>query len=219
MTQAVFRDMKKSGDAFDKYLHKPLCKILGADEILPIEDMPGRVSKIMDAQFGWDRVAVCKGRLITIASRIQFGPQDYSTTTIRYERIGRGLSSRNTEFKKRMDAINNGGTFPEKTVQAYVDQQQESLLSFLVVDTRDLYLFTERIIDGLTCPICGGFVYHADEKRDFWQCQKCNETLLEAKVSGGVDEREVVFLIIEWSLMERVRLNVVHWSASISGKQ
>lgn len=75
-----------------------------------------------------------------VASRIQRSDKCYETFTVRYRRE----SGAETEYSKRLRAMQNGGLYPELTYQAYINADNETLMGLAVAKTADIFRFIEK---------------------------------------------------------------------------
>lgn len=88
-----------------------------------------------DARLGIDwMVSAADGTQHAIGARTQWD-RDYGTFTMRYRTAKGNLS----ELAKRARSVAAGGTYPDLTVQAYVDWQRGIVLNAYVARTDDLY--------------------------------------------------------------------------------
>lgn len=119
---------------------------LGGGELLPVEAVTTEQMRTdLDILAGIDAWHIVRreGGIRGIASRVQADGNRWDTFTIRYKRA----TGSETEFDKRMRAIrqsHRGWMYPHLTVQAYLSADRETLLSWGVVNTRELYLYVDR---------------------------------------------------------------------------
>jgi len=142
MNSDVARDLSWSAKAFVDLVWPMIREHLGGGELVPAEAvMDERMSKDFDMLAGIDAWQVCRpGGIRGIASRVQKGKKAWNTFTIRYART----TGTETEYSKRMRAIEHsdmGWLLPHITVQAYVTNELDRLLSCAVVRTKDLFCF------------------------------------------------------------------------------
>lgn len=82
-----------------------------------------------------------------IASRIQKinkninNNKPYNTFTIRTKRFKNSKLGSQTEYEKRVYAIKHNNIYPKYTLQCYVDEKTNKLLSAAIIHTRDLYRY------------------------------------------------------------------------------
>jgi hypothetical protein len=144
MRADVHRDLTASSQVFLSVVWPAIRPMLGGGRIRPVE---GAVDKSLEHDLDTlagidgfqmlDRQGVMRG----IASRVQWirpGMQPYRTFTIRVKRP----SGAATEGEKRLHAIEHqelGFLFPNLTIQAYVSEPFDDLLSVGIIHTRDLF--------------------------------------------------------------------------------
>jgi hypothetical protein len=111
-------------------------------EIIPIEHSSSLVFGWLDRYCGIDWILKTNDEhVLGIAARIQLTKPYYyndpqNTFTIRYETVAGGK----TEYKKRIESINQGYFYPYYTLHAYVKEEDpKCLLSAAIIKTVDLY--------------------------------------------------------------------------------
>lgn len=138
MNKYVFDDMNKSNENFINLVAPILVEWMRKDgmknEILQVEHLGESVADYIDQHCGIDYLHCYKeiDRVYGIASRVQYGT-NWRTFTIRYQRD----SGVKTEFEKRLNAIVNGGIYPQLTTQAYIADGKVAGLAIIM--TKDLY--------------------------------------------------------------------------------
>jgi len=146
-------DLKDSSYDFVRVVWPVLEKTFFAGfEIIPNElltakntnDIAEKLAVALDQLAGIDYFVVRNRKgMKSIASRVQWGSINRfyppNSFTIRKERITGG----ETEYKKRLDSIDNGFICPYYTVQAYVSDPRKTgeLLTFAVVKTEELFKY------------------------------------------------------------------------------
>ncbi|WP_233867220.1 hypothetical protein [Paraburkholderia adhaesiva] len=143
MTPDVAHDLSRSARVFSAVVWPIVAPACGGGELVPVEAVSGTdLAWRLDALAGIDAWQTREdGAMRGIASRVQWMRPDqtpWDTFTIRFERA----SGSATEFAKRLYAIGHpeqGWLYPALTVQAYVGMEDERLLSWAAVHTRDLY--------------------------------------------------------------------------------
>ncbi|HEY1136542.1 MAG TPA: hypothetical protein VGE64_03535 [Xanthomonadaceae bacterium] len=120
---------------------------VGGGSITPVEGVTNAgFSNELDQLAGIDAWQIMGNKLGVrgIASRVQYGA-DYANFTIRYGRS----SGIETEYAKRLYAIRHpdlGLLMPHLTIQAFLDESGERLLSVAVMKTSELILQAERLL-------------------------------------------------------------------------
>lgn len=109
-------------------------------KFFPVEgETSKRILELLDQNAGIDLFAVNDGFGVrAMASRVQRiadGKMAYKTFTIRLKT----QSGKNTEYQKRLFALENEYLIPYWTLQAYVRQGTEEPLTIVVCKTADLY--------------------------------------------------------------------------------
>lgn len=133
--------------AFERLVY-PACAGLG---LLPWGQLVHAEGTAQDQRAGIDWIISCPdGAQHTVAARVS-GAIDWGTFTIRY-RTERGRLS---ELTKRARSIASDGTYPDYTVQAYVDRPSARITQAYVVRTRDLYNHVVIPADGDQFVLCG----------------------------------------------------------------
>ena len=132
-------NLEKSNKAFINLVWPVIKKSCGNGNIKPVEIIKDNdIAKDLDVLCGIDiwQTIIGKGSR-GIASRVQFGPKNWKTFTVRNFRT----SGYKTELQKRLDAINSGGRYiyPYLTCQAYVSKDESRLLGCALAKTKDIY--------------------------------------------------------------------------------
>jgi hypothetical protein len=123
-----------SNQYFHQLVEKPLLGCLEGGQIILVEEEESKVAQVLDIYAGIDALHIHPTYGITgLALRIQFD-RNYDTFTIRYKRANRSK----TEYEKRVYSLNNGGLFPQLTVQCYVNSSEKILLGGAVARTQDI---------------------------------------------------------------------------------
>jgi hypothetical protein len=138
------KDLKKSNQAFMSLVWPAIKTMCGGGEIKPVEMMDELLATDLDILCGIDIWQTIKGDGCRgIASRVQFGPKNWGTFTIRKERDSGAV----TEYEKRKTAIYSNGRFiyPYLTCQSYIDG--EKLLGGGLTTTKSIF---DAIESGLT---------------------------------------------------------------------
>lgn len=143
-TDYVMKDMAKS-NAVMKLYEPLLCKLLKCDHIKAVEGVNNEICKLLDLTCGIDYLEVedRTGRVIGIANRVQWiAPPypPYNTFTIRTSRE----SGAETEFTKRVKAIERGGIYPRLTMHTYADKETNEILSLAIAETKDVIRYIQK---------------------------------------------------------------------------
>lgn len=118
--------------------------MLAGGRLEPVESTTSRrrVDRDFDVLAGIDawHMLDSRGVMRGIASRVQWGPRNWRTFTIRKSRP----TGTETEFAKRLYALDNldqGWLLPSLTMQAYLTEPRRAgrLLGAAVIHTRDLF--------------------------------------------------------------------------------
>lgn len=136
-------DLSRSARVFSEVVWPQVAPACGGGELVPVEAVSGTgMAWMLDVMGGIDAwQAMDNGVMRGIASRVQWIRPDrepFNTFTIRLDRA----SGTATEFAKRLHAIGHaeqGWLYPALTVQAYVEMDDDRLLSWAAVYTHDLY--------------------------------------------------------------------------------
>lgn len=132
---------KKSAERFNRLIKDDLLQYLGSEYIAVEECQEQELNRIIDMYGGIDLILKKGISLRGVASRIQKHEKNWRTFTIRHERDTQtGL---NTEYKKRLYAIENEWLYPHYTLQAYLDAN-EALLGYAICRTKDLFDLIKR---------------------------------------------------------------------------
>ena len=139
MQADVARDLSRSAKAFIDIVFPAVAPALGNGHLIPVESATdSRLAHQLDALAGIDAWHINTDEGIRgIASRVQVGPKDWRSFTIRYSR----RSGAETEYGKRLRAIHGQPAqwiFPYLTVQAYLADWTGPLLSAAVARTSDI---------------------------------------------------------------------------------
>ena len=141
---AVVRDMHDSMRFVEKA--KPIVlNLLKGEEIIQVEGTDNEVLKMLDQTCGIDYYNKHEetGLVWGIASRFQpiaSGCTPWNTFTVRRTRE----SGVPTEYTKRKYAIEHGGEYPYLTLQAYVDEKDETVVSMAIARTKDIIESIDR---------------------------------------------------------------------------
>lgn len=128
---------------FDTKIAPLVCAALKGGRILPVEGQMHRTLEALDMAAGIDRIHEGRHGCRGMAVRIQVGPTDWRTYTIRKERE----SHASTEFSKRKAAVLGEYLYPQLTLQAYVNENAD-VLSFALTRTITLYRLLEEQIEA-----------------------------------------------------------------------
>ncbi|MGB3276597.1 MAG: hypothetical protein WBA82_10455 [Castellaniella sp.] len=124
--------------------------LIGGGDLISVEANEQRNSRDeLDYIAGIDawHIAQSNRQMRGLASRVQRCTQSFDNFTIRYSLA----SGQRTEYEKRLEAIHsslNGGPnwlYPDLTVQAYIHSSTDELLSWAVIQTKNLFLEIERL--------------------------------------------------------------------------
>ncbi len=128
-------DFHKAKKSLDKFLYFINDMTTQGDRIISIEDSENDVLQLFDKYSGVDAVQITKDKQIRgMAMRVQYG-RAWDTFTIRFKRS----SGAKTEYEKRVDAIKNEKFYPHLTVQCYLSNDTNDILSVGIIKTKDLY--------------------------------------------------------------------------------
>jgi len=124
-----------------KCIEPQILKSLRAKGIRYFEDHDdNQILHHLDRHNGIDSMVIYDDNQIRfMANRIQYN-QNYKTFTVRETFLG----SKNTEYQKRKDAINDGYAYPHLTSQVYLNKKTNSILSMAFVRTSDLYEYIDE---------------------------------------------------------------------------
>ncbi len=145
MRADVHRDLTASSRVFVDVVWPAIASIVGGGELKPVEGNAERgLEKDLDILAGIDGFQMLNslGVMRSIATRVQWiAPQSsaYRTFTIRKSRP----NGARTEMEKRLHAIEHrdlGYLYPHLTIQAYVRESTEELLSVGIIRTVDLFM-------------------------------------------------------------------------------
>lgn len=136
-------DREKSTKRLKKYVWPVMKKHWYPNgELLVGEELQQELPQLLDQSAGLDAlIDINDGRrVVGVASRVQWNwnKGSWDSFTIRSQRD----SGVPTEYEKRIRGIEEGGIYPEITVQAY--GQGEKLLTVAKCRTEDLYEFIKR---------------------------------------------------------------------------
>ncbi len=162
MRYDVHRDLVDSSRVFLDVVWPAICPLVGGGRIKPVESATDKSMKHdLDTLAGIDGFQMLdqQGVMRGIASRVQWireGMQPYRTFTIRVKRP----SGAPTEREKRLYAIEHrhlGFLYPNLTIQAYVRERTNELLSVGLIHTEDLFMCVRDHPSGLrNCAGNGG---------------------------------------------------------------
>lgn len=139
-------DMNWTSGLFEQHVWPSISELCGGGEIITMEISVDQLADAFDKHSGIDAWQVTPDSgMRGIGSRIQRIKDDvrpYDSFTVRAKRFN-GVK---TEFAKRKEAVesNRGFVYPYLTVQAYVREQDNQLLSAAVCKTADLIWFIEN---------------------------------------------------------------------------
>lgn len=161
MRHDVANDLNRSSAAFINVVWPRIGEPwFGGGEIVPVETVTQEVfSKHLDVLAGVDAWLIRGSLGITaLASRVQWvrGCNPFNTFTIRSWR----RSGVDTELQKRLRAITSperGYLYPHVTVQAYLRNGTDDLLSVAAVLTRDLFEHVDKYEDKVNVDGGSGF--------------------------------------------------------------
>lgn len=132
MSSTFAQALHKSTDRFSRLIEPDLREVMGG-EFMAVEGDNHPLAKALDMYSGIDIIHISDKGIKGIGSRIQTSDKCWETFTFRKARE----SGADTEYKKRKHSIENGFIYPELTLQAYVNNNDE-LLGYAVVKTQDL---------------------------------------------------------------------------------
>jgi hypothetical protein len=141
----VRRDLSDSAYDFLRVVWPKIEPFCAGGRLEPIESTTSRrrIDHDLDILAGIDawHMLDSKGVMRGIASRVQWGPKNWRTFTIRESRPNGSA----TEFAKRLyalDHLDQGWLFPSLTIQAYVTQKRTGcLLGAAIIHTSDLFKY------------------------------------------------------------------------------
>jgi hypothetical protein len=152
MRNAIRVDLSDSTYDFLRAVWSDISPVCGGGEFSPVEGNANEELQVqLDTLAGIDGVQILPNKIGMrgIASRIQWGPIDWGTFTIR---AIRGSGAR-TELEKRLYAIEHpeeGLLLPHLTVQAYISERRTGhLLSAAVAYTRELIPYAHAMKKGV----------------------------------------------------------------------
>lgn len=162
----VERDLSASAKAFQEIVWPQYQPILGG-EIRHVESVSAQgFEKDLDTLAGIDAWQIHResGQIYGVGSRVQPvtrgippGALPYNTFTIRLERH----NGYETEYSKRLHAIERGALYPAITIHGYYCASQRTLLSSMSCKTRELFCLAEECFaldghqeefEGYICP-------------------------------------------------------------------
>lgn len=132
----------QSAQDFRRHVWPIIKDTLGGGRLLTVEG-----NEYDDFKFSLDRVAGIDAWQVNensslmrgLACRVQVVEKPFETLTVR-KTSGSGF----TEYDKRLAAINNGGIYPEITIQAYLSRYKKELLAVYICKTKDLIALCEK---------------------------------------------------------------------------
>ena len=131
---------------------------LKADRIISFEDCRDSViCGLFDRFAGIDAVSIDQRGMRGIALRVQYNV-NWGTFTVRLKRA----NHYQTEFEKRVEAIQKGYLYPYLTMQVYYDDNAKNIMSGAICRTEDLYeylLDNQQKIGIRKCPEGNTFYY------------------------------------------------------------
>ena len=117
-------DLTDSSKAFLQLVWPVMKSRLGGGDVIPVESVTDRsMAQMLDQYSGIDAWHVTGNKQMRgISSRVQFGPKNWDSFTVRYARD----SGAATEYEKRKRDIESAGgyLYPQITVQAYVSDRK-----------------------------------------------------------------------------------------------
>ncbi len=129
-------EIAKSGDAFVNIVWPQIKHQCGGGKILQVEGVKENIAGVLDRSCGIDFLQITQDGARGIASRVQYGPTNYETFTIRTKL----RTKADTEFTKRWRCIeSNSYLAPYLTTQAYINSG--TLMGAAVIITEQLYNF------------------------------------------------------------------------------
>ena len=142
------KDLSISSYRFENIVKPELKKILKGDLLLVEGESSDEMKSILDKLAGIDSWHINKLKGIRgIGSRIQTiklskfkNAKPFNTFTIRKKRDSGSI----TEFEKRKHAIKKDYLYPFYTIQAYVSDIDDSLLSCAIAKTKDIFEYIEK---------------------------------------------------------------------------
>jgi hypothetical protein len=146
LASTVHTAMAASDAHMLKYVLPAMLPKIGGGEITPIETIDHDFAKAIDTDCGgdlWQRMEDGGHRLI--ASRVQWGPTNWATTTIRYAKA----SGYDTEYHKLCRAVHgdDGRIYPAITIHAYIAGTRadpKHLIAAAAVRTKDLLEYVDH---------------------------------------------------------------------------
>lgn len=146
MRDDVRRDLSDSAYDFLRVVWPEIEQLCAGGRLEPVESTTSRrrIDHDLDVLAGIDawHMLDSQGVMRGIASRVQWGPKNWRTFTIRESRPNyRGAN----EFDKRLyalDHLDQGWLFPSLTIQAYVTAKRSGqLLGAAIIHTSDLFIY------------------------------------------------------------------------------
>jgi hypothetical protein len=142
MNRIIKKDLSISTERFNQIVKPKLKEVLGGEFLTVEGQTTDKMREILDILSGIDSWHVNKLKGIRgIASRIQEidkikypYSKPFNTFTIRNKRY----SGAKTEFEKRKESIEKNYLYPFFTIQAYINKNDNSLLSLAIAKTKDI---------------------------------------------------------------------------------
>lgn len=147
MNEYVRNDLEKSNKRFELLIKPKLKELLKGDFLRVENESNDKMREILDQLAGIDSWHIDNLRgLRGIASRIQEidvikypYAKPFNTFTIRNKR----QSGKPTEYEKRKYAIEHNYLYPFYTVQAYINNKDNTLMSCAIARTKDIIKFID----------------------------------------------------------------------------
>lgn len=137
---SFLKDFTKANQDVNKFLNFINSMTKDGKELIEIESTDNNILQMFDKFSGVDAIQITKDNQIRgVAMRVQYG-NAWNTFTIRYKRT----SGAKTEYEKRVEALKNEKAYPHLTVQCYLSNDGNEILSVGIIRTRDLYEQIEK---------------------------------------------------------------------------
>lgn len=151
-------DLSDAAYDFKKIVWPAISPKIGGGDLIQIENTKDPLATKLDRFAGIDAIQQINGQLRTIACRVQWGDTDWSAFSVRESKT----NGAETEFAKRLNAINNDFVYPILTIQAYISEKRiGKLLSVGCIKTIKLYknLEAKKISGNLRTRSSGNAIF------------------------------------------------------------
>lgn len=129
------QQLKKSSMVFNEHFKDDILRIFHGDFEVVEGVTKYEMARTLDQLAGIDLWHFKpKQGIRGVANRIQFGPKNWRTFTIRKSRA----SGAKTEYEKRKYAIDNEWLYPILAIQGYFDEEKNIAIGFAVAKTVDI---------------------------------------------------------------------------------